>query len=127
MLFLQPPLKSMLAISHILLHSIIASNPLPLVLHTTPTPYPLIMTIPYRFHFHLSDDEGWRLQFDSFPELTEIGSQRCFDLDETSCIISQLGSGPTTHTSGSGFYTKQDYIEILNYAQARHILVSECP
>ncbi|MDC9580156.1 beta-N-acetylhexosaminidase [Xenorhabdus sp. PR6a] len=74
-----------------------------------------------KFHFHLSDDEGWRLEIPGLPELTEIGSQRCHDLSETQCLLPQLGSGPDNHNMGSGYFSRQDYIDILNYAKARQI------
>ncbi|MBN8430901.1 carbohydate-binding domain-containing protein [Microbulbifer salipaludis] len=76
-----------------------------------------------RFHFHLSDDEGWRLEIPGLPELTEIGGQRCFDLDENRCLLPQLGSGPNTDNFGSGFYSVEDYVEILRYAADRQIEV----
>ncbi|MBJ3814518.1 family 20 glycosylhydrolase [Shimwellia pseudoproteus] len=76
-----------------------------------------------KFHFHLTDDEGWRIEIPGLPELTEIGSKRCHDLSEKTCLLPQLGSGPDTSTNGSGFFTKADYIEILKYAKARHIEV----
>lgn len=47
-----------------------------------------------KFHFHLSDDEGWRIEIPGLPELTEVGSKRCHDLTENSCLLPQLGSGP---------------------------------
>lgn len=56
-------------------------------------------------HLHLSDDQGWRIQLDSRPKLTAMGS------------LTQVGGGP------GGFYTKQDYAEILRYAQARYITI----
>ena len=56
-------------------------------------------------HLHLSDDQGWRIQIDSRPKLTAMGS------------LTQVGGG------SGGFYTKQDYAEILRYAQARYILI----
>ncbi|MDC9596371.1 beta-N-acetylhexosaminidase [Xenorhabdus anantnagensis] len=76
-----------------------------------------------KFHFHLSDDEGWRLEIPGLPELTEIGSQRCHDLSETQCLLPQLGSGPDSNNMGSGYFSRQDYIDILNYAKARQIEV----
>ncbi|XP_074608369.1 beta-hexosaminidase-like isoform X3 [Acropora palmata] len=75
------------------------------------------------FHFHLTDDEGWRLEIPGLPELTEVGSQRCFDLKEQRGILSQLGSGPYNTTSGSGHYSVSEYKEILRYANERHIQV----
>ncbi|XP_069101871.1 beta-hexosaminidase-like isoform X2 [Argopecten irradians] len=76
-----------------------------------------------KLHFHLSDDEGWRLEIPGLEELTQIGSRRCHDLSEKSCLLPQHGSGPDTDTSGSGFYTASDYREILMYAKRRHIQV----
>lgn len=73
------------------------------------------------FHFHLSDDEGWRIEIPGLPELTEIGSKRCHDLTETKCLLPQLGSGPDSNNNGSGHFTRSDYIGILKYAKARQI------
>lgn len=74
-----------------------------------------------KFHFHLTDDEGWRIEIPGLPELTEIGSQRCHDLTETRCILPQLGSGPDNNNMGSGYFSKADYIDIMKYANARQI------
>lgn len=76
-----------------------------------------------KLHLHLSDDEAWRIEIPGLPELTEIGAKRCFDLEEKTCLLPQLGSGPDSNNFGSGFFTRQDYIEILRYAKARHIEV----
>ncbi|MEX2962720.1 family 20 glycosylhydrolase [Microbulbifer sp. TYP-18] len=76
-----------------------------------------------RFHFHLSDDEGWRLEIPGLPELTEVGARRCFDLSESRCLLPQLGSGPYSDNNGSGYFSVEDYIEIVRYAAARHIQV----
>lgn len=76
-----------------------------------------------KFHFHLGDDEGWRLEIPGLPELTEIGSKRCHDLTESACLLPQLGSGPTGKGSVNGYYTLEDYAEILEAAKARHIEV----
>ncbi|WP_260260122.1 beta-N-acetylhexosaminidase [Vibrio intestinalis] len=76
-----------------------------------------------KLHLHLTDDEGWRLEIPGLPELTDVGGQRCFDLDEQNCLLPQLGSGPSTDNFGSGYFSKTDYVEILKYAKARHIEV----
>ncbi|QHM70277.1 beta-N-acetylhexosaminidase [Mixta intestinalis] len=76
-----------------------------------------------KFHFHLSDDEAWRIAIPGLPELTEVGSQRCHDLSEQRCLLPQLGSGPFNNNNGSGFFSRADYIDIVKYAQARHIEV----
>jgi len=75
------------------------------------------------FHFHLSDDEGWRIEIPGLPELTEVGGKRCHDLREQRCLLPQLGSGPKSDNHGSGYFTRQDYIEIVKYAAARSIQV----
>ncbi len=58
-----------------------------------------------RLHLHLTDDQGWRLQIDSRPLLTELGS--------TTSTLNRPG----------GFYTKDDFREIVRYAVARHMVV----
>jgi len=76
-----------------------------------------------KLHLHLADDEGWRLEIPGLPELTEIGSKRCHDLDENTCLLPQLGSGPNSDSDVNGFYSTRDYLEILAAASARHIQV----
>jgi hexosaminidase len=56
-------------------------------------------------HLHLADDQGWRIAINSRPKLTEVGS------------VSQVGGGP------GGFYTQQDYTDIVRYAQERYITI----
>jgi hexosaminidase len=76
------------------------------------------------FHFHLNDDEGWRLEIPALPELTEIGSKRGHSLTSSSHLPPSYGSGPDINNPyGTGYYSKADYIEILKYATARHIRV----
>ncbi|SOD80100.1 family 20 glycosylhydrolase [Spirosoma fluviale] len=76
------------------------------------------------FHFHFSEDEGWRVEMPSLPELTEVGAKRAHTTDETKRLIPSYGSGPSTsNASGTGFYSKADFIEILKYARDRHIEV----
>lgn len=78
-------------------------------------------------HMHLSDDEGWRLEIPSLPELTSVGARRLFQLDgagnvtEGGGLMPQLGSGPNSNNQGSGFYSQADFIELLRYATDRHI------
>ena len=76
-----------------------------------------------RLHLHLGDDEGWRLAIDGLPELTEIGSHRCFDPKEETCLMPQLGAGPQGSKIVDGYLTRADYIEIIKAAAARHIEV----
>ena len=80
-----------------------------------------------KLHLHLGDDEGWRLEIPSLPELTEISSKRCFPKDnkgqEQNCLLPQLGAGVDSESSVNGFYSVSDYQEILKAATARHIQV----
>ena len=79
------------------------------------------------FMFILSEDEGWRLEIDSLPELTEVGSKRGHTVKASTDVLHPAyGSGPAPDapgTFGSGYYTRADFIEILQYAQDRHITV----
>ncbi len=77
-----------------------------------------------RFQFHLTDDEGWRLEIPGLPELTEVGGRRGHDLNEMGSLLPSWGSGPNPKAfPGSGFYTRAQFIEILKYARQRHIEV----
>lgn len=76
------------------------------------------------FHFHITEDEGWRLEIDGLPELTSVGANRGHSLDEKYNMPAAYGSGPETgKLYGSGYYSKADFIEILRYANDRHIKV----
>ena len=79
-----------------------------------------------RLHLQLTDDEGWRIEIPGLEELTEIGARRGHTLDESECIFPAYGSGwdyndPTS--LGNGYFTRSDFIEILQYATRRHIKV----
>ncbi len=77
-------------------------------------------------HFHFSDDEGWRLEIPGLEELTEIGSRRGFTRDESEWLYPSYYGGccpDDTTSTGNGFYTRDQFIELLKYAAARHIAV----
>ncbi|QBY05411.1 beta-N-acetylhexosaminidase [Thalassotalea sp. HSM 43] len=76
-----------------------------------------------KLHLHLGDDEGWRLEINDLPELTDIGSKRCFDLTEQRCLLPQLGAGVDPTSVVNGYYSREDYIEILQYADQHQIQV----
>jgi hexosaminidase len=79
-----------------------------------------------RFHWHLTDDEGWRFEVKQLPELTSVGSRRGHTLEESDRLIPAYGSGPAADaakSSGTGFYTQEDVLAILQFAHARHIVV----
>ncbi|MFC3033072.1 family 20 glycosylhydrolase [Pseudoalteromonas fenneropenaei] len=76
-----------------------------------------------KFHWHFSEDEGWRLEIPDLPELTEIGANRCFDLTERECLLTQLGTGPFKSGSGNGYLTRAEFVELLKFAKARHVQI----
>lgn len=79
------------------------------------------------FLLYTTEDEGWRLEIDGLPELTEVGAQRQHTSGmDAPALHPAYGSGPIAYEVGkygSGYYTKADFVEILKYAAARHIKV----
>jgi len=83
---------------------------------------------------HLTDDQGWRIQIDQFPLLTEVGAWRTFNHLDSICMkksktnpdyiidkrFIRIMDGKTVY---GGFYTKQDIREIVAYAADRSIEV----
>lgn len=79
-----------------------------------------------KFHFHLTDDEGWRIEIDGLPELTGVGGRRGHTETEEDHLIPSYGSGPDPDKEdsfGSGWYTRDEYMNILRFAAERHIEV----
>ncbi len=79
------------------------------------------------FLFYVTEDEGWRLEIKDLPELTDVGAVRKHTTSfKNSVIHPAYGSGPHANDpekNGSGYYTREDFIEILKYAQERHITI----
>ncbi len=73
------------------------------------------------FHWHLTDDQGWRIEIEKYPLLTKIGARR----DSTQLGVWPTGWKSTVYdtTPHEGFYTKAQIREILQYAKERHIQV----
>lgn len=69
-----------------------------------------------RFHWHLTDDQGWRLEIKKYPELTKIGSMR----EQT--VIGK-NSGVYDGQPYGGYYTQEEVKEIIQYAKDRFITV----
>lgn len=68
------------------------------------------------FEWHLTDDEGWRIEISAYPQLTQIGSKRGYNLP----VVPSFGTGATPY---GGYYTKNDISEIVAYAADRHITI----
>lgn len=69
-----------------------------------------------RLHWHLSEDQGWRIEIKGYPKLTEIGSQR----KET--VIGR-NSGKYDGKPYGGFYTQEEAKDIVAYAAERYVTV----
>lgn len=76
-------------------------------------------------HFHLTDDEAWRLEIPGLPQLTKIGGRRGYTADESECLLPMYCGGwdPDAPTTANGYITREKYIELLRYAGERHIRV----
>lgn len=66
------------------------------------------------FHWHLTDDQGWRIEIKKYPKLTEIGAYR----NETTGY-----DGSSDNTPHGGYYTQDDVREVVEYARRRYITV----
>lgn len=69
------------------------------------------------FHWHLTNDQGWRIEIKKYPLLTEVGAFR--DSSEINHFHSNIFDGKPH----GGFYTQEDIKEVLSYAAERHIMV----
>ncbi len=67
-----------------------------------------------KFHFHLTDDQGFRIELESYPEITAIGSVR---------KGSHFGKSHDDNETYGGYYTKQELKEIVEYCEERFIEV----
>jgi hexosaminidase len=72
------------------------------------------------FHWHLTDDQGWRLEIKAFPRLTEVGAWRVPAGAAAQADIDPATGRPRLH---GGFYTQDQVREIVAYAAARNIVV----
>lgn len=69
------------------------------------------------FHWHLTDDQGWRIQIKKYPKLTQIGSCR---------NATQVGGEGSTVSDGRrycGFYTQDEIRDVVAYAKARYVTI----
>ncbi|MEY4051995.1 MAG: hypothetical protein RIR64_980 [Bacteroidota bacterium] len=73
-----------------------------------------------RFHWHLTDDQGWRIEIKSLPKLTSVGAWRAERKGKWMNISTPAIDEPKTY---GGFYTQEDIKEVVAYAKARFIEV----
>ena len=85
-----------------------------------------------KFHLHLTDDQGWRMEIKKYPLLTEIGAWRTFNNQDSACIKKSVvnpdfaldpkhivtKNGKTMY---GGFYTQTQLKDLVSYATKRHI------
>lgn len=71
------------------------------------------------FHWHLTEDQGWRIQINKYPRLTEVGAFR----DES--VVGHLRDKPLKFDGQryGGFYTQEEIRDVVEYAQTQHITI----
>ena len=69
------------------------------------------------FHWHLTEDQGWRIEIKKYPRLTEIGSKR------NGSIIGRYPGKGSDNTLEEGFYTQEEVKDIVKYASDRFVTV----
>jgi hexosaminidase len=69
------------------------------------------------FHWHLTEDQGWRIEIKKYPELTTIGSKR------NGTIIGRYPGKGSDNKPHEGFYTQQEIKEVVAYAKSRFVEV----
>jgi len=70
-----------------------------------------------RFHWHLTEDQGWRIEIKQYPKLTAIGGWR------DSTLVGHYGTGIYDGERYGGFYTQEEIREVVDYAQKRHVTI----
>jgi hexosaminidase len=85
-----------------------------------------------KFHLHLTDDQGWRMEIKQYPELTEKSAWRTFNNQDSVCMEKAVEDPRFNfeekhlrevngQTQYGGFYTQEELRELVAYAQSRHI------
>lgn len=71
------------------------------------------------FHWHLTDDQGWRIEIKKYPKLTEVGAWR------DSTVENHYTTSPRTYSKNKygGFYTQEQIKEVVKYAQDRYVTI----
>ena len=77
--------------------------------------------VKYKFnvlHWHLTDDQGWRIEIKSLPKLTSVGAWR---VDKTGTFNTFSKPAPNEPRNYGGFYTQDDIKEVVQYAKERYV------
>lgn len=69
-------------------------------------------------HFHLTDDQGWRIEIKSYPKLTEVGA---WNVKKEGRFHAFSKPGPNEPRNYGGFYTQEDIKELVKYAKERYV------
>ncbi|RED49561.1 beta-N-acetylhexosaminidase [Seonamhaeicola aphaedonensis] len=69
------------------------------------------------FHWHLTDDQGWRIEIKKYPKLTQVGAWR------NGTIIGHFPGTASDDKKYGGFYTQEEVLEIVDYATKRHVTI----
>ncbi len=72
------------------------------------------------FHWHLTDDNGWRIEIKSLPKLTEVGAWR---VERAGKFGSREAPKPGEPAKSGGFYTQDDIREVVRYAADRYVTI----
>lgn len=70
-----------------------------------------------RFHWHLTDDQGWRIEIKKYPKLTEVGSKR------KESMKGHYNDWKFDGTPHGGFYTQEEIKDVIAYAQKKYITI----
>jgi len=89
-----------------------------------------------KFHIHLTDDQGWRIEIKKYPRLTSESAWRTYDRNDSACMKKAAETGNTDfnldqehiiHKDGKtlygGFYTQEEMKKFIQYAMKRHVEV----
>lgn len=69
-------------------------------------------------HFHLTDDQGWRIEIKAYPKLTEVGA---WNVKKEGQFHAFSKPGPDEPRNYGGFYTQEDIKELVKYAKERYV------
>jgi hexosaminidase len=70
-----------------------------------------------RFHWHLTEDQGWRIEIKQYPKLTEVGGWR------DSTMVGHYTAERYDNKKYGGYYTQEEIREVVNYAKKKHVTI----